>query len=153
MVTTVDAKHLPQWVGKPLEPGDWFKVEQDRINLFADATLDHQFIHVDSEKAAQTPFGTTIAHGFLTMSLLPYFFNQSGIQPADIEMAVNYGLNKARFINPVKVGSRVRPHVTLKEVKDRGNNQYLLTCEVSVEIEGEDKPAMIAETLMLFFVR
>lgn len=132
-------------------PGEWHTVGQDQINQFADATGDHQFIHVDPERAAQTPFGTTVAHGFLTLSLLPFL--QASIPAADpaghrgLAMGVNYGLNKVRFPNPVKVDSRVRARRTLSSVDLVGPNALQLTQSVIVEIEGEAKPACAAEFL------
>ena len=153
MIVEVPASELPEWIGKETEPTPWFEMEQARINAFADATLDHQFIHIDTEKAKQTPFGTTIAHGFLTLSLLPHFLGQTGVMPAGVTMAVNYGLNKVRFLNPVKVGSNIRAHIALADVKERKPGEYLLTKTVTVEIEGEETPAMVAETLMLLFVQ
>ncbi len=138
-------------LGTEETPGEWHTVDQDQINRFADATGDHQFIHVDPERAAQTPFGTTVAHGFLTLSLLPFL--QASIPTADpagyegLAMGVNYGLNKVRFPNPVKVDSRVRARRTLSSVDLVGPNAVQLTQKVIVEIEGETKPACAAEFL------
>ncbi len=138
-------------LGTEETPGEWHTVDQDQINRFADATGDHQFIHVDPERAAQTPFGTTVAHGFLTLSLLPFL--QASIPAADpagyqgLAMGVNYGLNKVRFPNPVKVDSRVRARRTLSAVDLVGPNALQLTQNVIVEIEGETKPACAAEFL------
>ncbi len=138
-------------LGTEETPGEWHTVDQDQINRFADATGDHQFIHVDPERAAQTPFGTTVAHGFLTLSLLPFL--QASIPAADpagyqgLAMGVNYGLNKVRFPNPVKVDSRVRARRTLSSVDLVGPNAVQLTQKVIVEIEGETKPACAAEFL------
>ncbi len=138
-------------LGTEETPGEWHTVDQDQINRFADATGDHQFIHVDPERAAQTPFGTTVAHGFLTLSLLPFL--QASIPAADpagdqgLAMGVNYGLNKVRFPNPVKVDSRVRARRTLSSVDLVGPNAIQLTQNVTIEIEGETKPACAAEFL------
>ena len=133
---------------------DWFQIDQDRINAFADATLDHQFIHVDPEQAKNTPFGTTIAHGYLTLSLLPYL--QASIDgflmPKGMKMAMNYGFDKLRFMAPVKEGKRVRAVATLLDAKEKRDGQWLLTFSFTVEIEGEDKPALIAEWLLMYFV-
>ncbi len=138
-------------LGTEETPGEWHTVDQDQINRFADATGDHQFIHVDPKRAAQTPFGTTVAHGFLTLSLLPFL--QTSIPAADpagyegLAMGVNYGLNKVRFPNPVKVDSRVRARRTLSAVDLVGPNALQLTQNVIVEIDGETKPACAAEFL------
>ena len=149
----VPKEELASYIDTPLKPSDWFAIDQQRINDFADATLDHQFIHVDIEKAAQTPFGTTIAHGYLTLSLLPYLTAQCGIAPQNILMAINYGSDKLRFLQPVTVGSEVRALVRLLEVTEKAPGQVLLKCEVTVEIKGQAKPALIAHTLSLFFVK
>lgn len=132
--------------GDPV-PGEWFEVTQQRIDDFADATLDHQFIHVDPEKAAQTPFGTTIAHGFLTLSLMVHLVTTIPSDLPKLEgvmMGVNYGLNKVRFINPVAVGSRVRATAVVSDVVLKGN-AVDQTRTITVEIEGQDKPALVAE--------
>ena len=145
------AEIFKKGLGTEEAPGEWHTVDQDQINRFADATGDHQFIHVDPERAAQTPFGTTVAHGFLTLSLLPFL--QASIPAADpagyqgLAMGVNYGLNKVRFPNPVKVDSRVRARRTLSSVDLVGPNALQLTQNVIVEIEGETKPACAAEFL------
>jgi len=138
--------------GKPEGTGEWLKVEQSRINTFADATLDHQFIHVDPEKAAQlSPYKVTIAHGYLTLSLIPHL--NAAIPIADpkgyegIVMGVNYGLDKVRFPSPVKVNSRVRAHRELVSAELVNPNTIQLKQKVTVEIEGESKPACVAETL------
>ena len=149
MIGLVPAEKLADYVGKEIGSSEWFEVDQDRINLFADATLDHQFIHVDSEKA--TPlFGSTIAHGFLSLSLLPHLTSQAVLAPENLKMVFNYGLDKVRFINPVNVGSKVRTHSKCLAVDDKGDGRYLMKTEVIMEIEGVDKPAYIAETLSMF---
>ena len=149
MIGLVPAEKLADYVGKEIGSSEWFEVDQDRINLFADATLDHQFIHVDSEKA--TPlFGSTIAHGFLSLSLLPHLTSQAVLAPENLKMVFNYGLDKVRFINPVNVGSKVRTHSKCLSVDDKGDGRYLMKTEVVMEIEGVDKPAYIAETLSMF---
>ncbi len=150
----VEVASLTDYVGKELGASDWFQIDQDRINAFADATLDHQFIHVDPEQAKNTPFGTTIAHGYLTLSLLPYL--QASIDgflmPKGMKMAMNYGFDKLRFMAPVKEGKRVRAVATLLDAKEKRDGQWLLTFSFTVEIEGEDKPALIAEWLLMYFV-
>ena len=139
-------------VGKSDGFGEWIRVDQDRINLFADATLDHQFIHVDPEKSAQlSPYETTIAHGFLTLSLLPHL--TSSISPSDpqayegVVMGVNYGLDKVRFPSPVPVDSRVRAERTLVEADLKDPNTIQTKQLVTIHIDGRDKPACVAEFL------
>ena len=140
-------EQLQSLIGKEPVAGEWFELTQERINAFADATLDHQFIHLDPVRAAQTPFGGTIAHGFLTLSMLVHL---STSMPSDftkldgILMGVNYGLNKVRFINPVPSGSRVRATASTVAVELKGN-AVDQTRAMTVEIEGVDKPALIAE--------
>ena len=132
-------------IGTELGVGDWVEVTQDRIDTFADATGDHQWIHVDAERAKQGPFGTTIAHGYLTLSLIPSLGGGSlGLDGA--RMGINYGLDRVRFITPVKVGSRVRARRKLLDVTE-GEGFVQMKVEVTVEIDGEAKPACVAETL------
>jgi acyl dehydratase len=150
---SVPKEELIQYIDKPLDPSEWVLIDQDRINSFADATLDHQFIHVDEEKAARTPFGGTIAHGYLTMSLISHFLSECGVWPADAAMAINYGSNKVRFLQPVPVGSEVRGLATLKSVTEKAPGQLLLTNEFEVQIKGNDKPALVAEILSLFIMQ
>jgi acyl dehydratase len=134
--------------GSQLGPTDWLEVTQERVNLFADATDDHQWIHVDPERAANGPFGGTIAHGLLTLSLLPHFTHQ--LYTVDnIAMAVNYGYNKVRFITPVRVGSRIRARAEIAKV-DQLDGAVQATVPVTVEIEGSDKPAAVAESIVRF---
>lgn len=132
--------------GAKLGVSDWLTVTQERVNQFADATGDHQWIHVDIERAAQGPFGGTIAHGFLTLSLLSSL-NFQIYRFEGIRMAINYGLNKVRFPNPVRVGSRVRSHCTLAEVTDVDGGVQL-ALQSTVELEGAEKPACAAEQLV-----
>ena len=138
--------------GKDLGASDWIEVDQGRIDRFAETTEDHQFIHVDPERAKATPFGTTIAHGYLTLSLLSKM--AYGVMPGieGSKMGVNYGLNSVRFLAPVKSGSRVRGHFTMKDVTERSAGVVQSTVEVSVEIEGEAKPALAAEWVTLAYV-
>ncbi len=132
---------------------DWVEVSQAMIDTFADATGDHQFIHVDPERAAATPFGGTIAHGFLTLSLMPLLASKTE-QPRieGVRMGVNYGGNKVRFLAPVRSGKRVRGRFKLVEFAEKRPGQWQQTNEFTVEIEGEDKPAMIAEWISQIFV-
>ncbi len=148
----VPVTELSQYVGKELGRSAWLKIDQQRINLFAEATGDFQFIHVDPAKAAQTPFGCTIAHGFLTLSLIPKLIEDILVLPQGLKMVVNYGLDSVRFIQPVKVDSQVRLKVDLAEVSEKKPGQWLLKAIATLEIKGEDKPAYIAESLSLCFV-
>lgn len=134
--------------GTSLGPTEWLEITQDRVNLFADATDDHQWIHVDPEKAAQGPFGGTIAHGLLTLSLLPHFSHQL-YTVGGIAMAINYGYNKVRFINPVKVGARLRARGEISKV-DRLDGAVQAMTTITVEIEGAAKPAAVAESIVRF---
>ncbi|QXH35267.1 MaoC family dehydratase [Pseudomonas muyukensis] len=143
---------LSQYVGKELGRSEWLKIDQQRINLFAEATGDFQFIHVDPVKAAKTPFGTTIAHGFLTLSLIPKLMEDILVLPEGLKMVVNYGLDSVRFIQPVKVDSNVRLKVDLVDATEKKPGQWLLKATATLEIEGEEKPAYIAEPLSLCFV-
>lgn len=139
--------------GETIGSSEWFEVSQERINLFAEATGDYQFIHVDPEKAKLTPFGTTIAHGFLTLSLIPVLRQKSDCpRPDGVKMGVNYGGNKVRFLAPVKSGKRVRAHFKLLELVEKRPGQWQETMETTIEIEGEDKPALIAEWISQFFI-
>ena len=153
MVETIPVSQLPELIGKEYEPTDWLEITQERVNQFADATNDHQFIHVDAEKARQTPLGGTIAHGYLTLSLLSYFGMQSGVMPEGMVMVVNYGSDKVRYLTPVRVGSRVRAHMKIIDVTEKNPGQWLIKTGVSIEIEGVEKPALVAEILGLFFVK
>ena len=148
----VSREELFDSIGKPLETTEWHTVTQDQINQFADCTLDHQFIHVDPEKAKETPFGTTIAHGFLSLSMLAHFGESYGLALENMVMGINYGLNKVRFLTPVKVNSRIRCHAKLVDVVEKSPGQFLITSGVEVEIENEDKPALIAETIAMLVV-
>jgi acyl dehydratase len=137
--------------GKEVGVSDWITIDQARIDAFADATEDHQFIHVDPAAAAQTPFGGTVGHGFLSLSLLSRMGAEAMLLPAGLKMAVNYGLDRVRFLAPVKSGKRVRGRFTLDSVEERAPGQWLLRHNVTVEIEGDDKPALTAVWLGLMF--
>ena len=148
MAGLVPADTLKDYIGKDMGESDWLVVDQDRINQFADATLDHQFIHVDSEKA--TPlFGSTIAHGFLSLSLMAGM-PAPQVAPENMTMAFNYGLDRVRFLTPVNEGSKVRTKAKLLSVDDKGDGRYLVKNEVTMEIEGQEKPAYIAESLTMY---
>ncbi len=140
-------------IGQQLGVSDWVEIPQARITQFADATEDHQFIHVDAEKSKQfTPFGGTIAHGFLTLSLLSRFAETGLPAVPGTKMGMNYGLNKVRFLTPVPCDCKVRGTFTLMSAEEKNPGQLLLSYGVSVEIDGAPKPAMVAEWLMLIFV-
>jgi acyl dehydratase len=139
--------------GTELGPSDWLVIDQARINQFADATNDHQFIHVDPQKAATTPFGTTIAHGFLSLSLISHLVGQIMLKPEGTVMGINYGSDKVRFLQPVKVNSRVRAKARVEKVSARPGGQFLTKSTVTVEIENEERPALIAEILSLYIIK
>jgi len=138
-------------VGEEVGVSAWITVDQERIDAFADATEDRQFIHVDPAAAAATPFGGTIAHGFLSLSLLSRMAADAALLPEGLKMAVNYGFERVRFLAPVKSGKRVRGRFTLDSVQEKAPGQWLMRHTVAVEIEGEDKPALTAEWLGLMF--
>jgi acyl dehydratase len=149
----ITSSDLPTLVGQESEPSAWFEITQDRVNLFADATNDHQFIHVDEARAARTPFGGTIAHGFLTLSLIPFLTAEKTPAIEGLVMGINYGTDKVRFLQPVRVGSRVRAHQKYLEVKEKNPGQWLIKTLVTIEIENQAKPALIAETLAIFVIQ
>lgn len=152
-MSTVSAEELKSYVGQSMGSSEWILVDQSMINTFADATGDHQFIHVDEEKAKLTPFGGTIAHGFLTLSLMPLMMAKANYpRPSGIKMAVNYGMNKVRFLAPVRSGKQVRGHIKLLELDEKRPGQWQQTVELTVEIEGEEKPALMAEWITQYFV-
>lgn len=151
-MTTATRESLPQFVGTDLKTTDWLTVGQQQIDLFAEATRDHQFIHVDPERAAKTPFGSTIAHGFLSLSMLSYFAETFGIAVEGAYMGINYGFDKVRFIAPVKVNSRIRAHARLASCEEKNQGQFMLKFDVTIEIEGEEKPALKAEWLTMQMV-
>ncbi len=138
------------FVGQELGVSSWQMIDQHRIDAFADCTGDHQWIHVDVERAKREgPFGGTIAHGYLTLSMLAPLQQEIGVIPEDAGQAINYGLDKLRFVTPVKAGSRIRMRATLLSVEDRGKGRLLLRTGNTFEIEGEEKPALTAESLAL----
>ena len=147
-VTTLD--DLIARVGIETGLSRWFLIDQARINAFADVTEDHQFIHVDPDAAKATPFGGTIAHGFLTLSMLSAFGQDALPRPVGVAMGVNYGFEKLRFVAPVPAGRRVRGRFLLMEVTKRGPLEVQMRNKVTVEIEGSDKPALVAEWLTLY---
>ena len=152
-MTTITAQEMAGRIGQE-SVSEWVEVTQEMINKFADATGDHQFIRLDPEKAAMTPFGGTIAHGFLTLSLMPLLSSKiiDPVSVAGVKMGVNYGGNKVRFLTPVRSGKRVRGRFKLLEFAEKRPGQWQQTNEFSVEIEGEDKPTLVADWIGLIFV-
>jgi len=136
-------------LGDEVGVSSWVTIDQARIDAFADATDDRQFIHVDPAAAAQSPFGGTIAHGFLSLSLLSPMGIETVLQPEGTRMTVNYGLDRVRFLAPVRAGKRIRGRFTLDSVEEKGPGQILMRHSVTVEIEGEDKPALSAAWIAL----
>lgn len=152
-MATMTPQDMQARVGQQLGTSEWIEITQDRINKFADATDDHQFIHVNEEMAKMTPFGGTIAHGFLTLSMLPHLIAKSDVPtPEGVKMGVNYGGNKVRFLTPVRAGKRIRGVFKLLELEEKRPGQWQQVIELTVEIEGEAKPAMIAEWITQFFI-
>jgi acyl dehydratase len=143
----LNRENLKESIGADLGTTEWVLIDQERINAFAVCTLDQQFIHVDPVHAAKTPFGGTIAHGFLTLSLLSHFAETAGCGFEDMVMGINYGFDKVRFLAPVKVNSRVRGRALLLDVTEKKPGQFLIKQQVTIEIEGEPTPALIAEWL------
>ena len=152
MTRYVNTVELPQLVGTDLGELDWIEIRQERVNEFADATNDHQFIHVDLEKAKTSPFGGTIAHGFLTLSLLTYLLTEQLVVPENTSITLNYGSDKVRFLKPVGVGQRIRAKQQLLEATEKKPGQWLFKMNVTVEIEGEVTPALVAEILFMHIV-
>ncbi len=152
MVAVMTPDQLRAAVGSDLGPSDWILIDQARVDQFADVTEDHQFIHVDPEAAAKTPLGGAVAHGFLTLSLLSRLTPPEPPMLEGVVMALNYGFDKVRFLTPVRVGKRVRARTTLLDVTEKGPGRYLLRNEVTVEIEGETNPALVAEWLHMQFL-
>ncbi|RDG34825.1 MaoC family dehydratase [Streptomyces corynorhini] len=147
--TFTSAAELLAGAGEQLGPSDWLEIDQKRIDLFAEATGDHQWIHVDPERAAAGPFGTTIAHGYLTLSLLPVLLPEV-LRVENARMAVNYGMNRVRFPSTVPVGSRLRASAVLKEAVEAGDSVQV-TALVTVEREGGEKPACVAESVSRYY--
>ena len=149
-VATID--EIKAKVGEEVGISDWILIDQARIDRFAGVTEDHQFIHVDPEAAAKTPFGGTVAHGFLTLSLLSRMAADVMLRPEQIRMGVNYGFEKVRFMAPVRSGKKVRGRFRLDRFEEKKPGQYQFVHQVTVEIEGEDKPALIADWIGLIFI-
>jgi acyl dehydratase len=149
MTTRLTLEELEASTDRDLGTSDWETIDQKQIDLFAEATHDHQWIHVDPEMAAQGPFGTTVAHGYLTLSMLPYFVSQV-LNVTDVRMGINYGTEKIRFTAPVPVGSQVRLKATLRDSERRGEG-VLYRLGIEVEIRDAEKPALVGEVLYLVF--
>jgi acyl dehydratase len=143
-------ENITEFIGQEIGVSDWITIDQARINAFADATLDHQWIHVDEEKAAKSPLGSTIAHGYLTLSLLSKMLEEVGVVPSGVGHVLNYGADKLRFTSFVKVNSRIRTRVKLLSVTPKQGGSLLKTVN-TVEIEGAERPALVAEILSLVF--
>ncbi len=141
----INKENIHQYIGKSLEPSNWHDITQQQINQFADCTLDHQFIHVNPEAAKETPFGSTIAHGFLTLSMLSHFSESFAIKIKGSYMNINAGFDKIRFIQPVKVSSRIRALSKVANIEEVKTGQFLLQMDITVEIENEEKPALVAK--------
>lgn len=143
---------LEEYIGKEIGLSDWMTITQERINAFAECTEDRQWIHIDPKKAKSGPYGTTIAHGFLILSLLVHLSSHIKLFQKGIRMVTNIGLNKVRFLRPVPVGSRIRNRTVLKEASKKSNEKIFITLKSTAEIKGKEKPAMIAEVLAMLIV-
>ena len=152
MAGTVTRQELERQIGEPLGVSEWFLIDQARVNDFADVTLDHQFLHVDPERARTTPFGGTIAHGFLTLSMIVHLCLSFIPKLTDTKLVVNYGFDKVRFSAPVRVGKRIRARAKLSGVEERKPGNVIVKVDVTIEIENEDKPALVAEWLSMHVV-
>ena len=152
MVTTINAKNVGDYIGKETGVSSWITITQQQIDQFAESTLDQQFIHVDPIKAKETIFGATIAHGFLSLSLLSAFSYESALSLEKTVMGLNYGFEKVRFLQAVKVNSRVRGRMVLSDVTEKNPGQFLFNWQVTVEIENEEKPALIAQWLTMTII-
>lgn len=151
MIEVLPLAKIKEKIGTELGVSDWFTVTQDQMNRFADLTGDHQWIHVDVERSAQGPFGRTIVSGYMTASLIPMFGSEVGVFPEGTTMAINYGMNRLRLLNPVLEGSRIRGRIALTDVVEKPGGRILITNTNTIEIEGQEKPACVAEVLTLFF--
>ena len=153
MPTSITTDQLENYIGHQSEPTSWHQVTQAQINQFADCTLDHQFIHVDQEKAQASPFGSTIAHGFLSLSMLSHFAESYSLIIDGFYMGLNAGFDKVRFLQPVKVNSRIRAHAKTLSIEETKPNQYRINTEVTIEIEDCEKPALVAQWISVQMVK
>ncbi len=151
MPNVISTVELAGLAGQDLPPSEWMEITQDRVNQFADATNDHQFIHIDETRAAETPFGGTIAHGFLSLSLITYLIAETMPVPENSAMTINYGSDKVRYLTPVLVGKRIRALQKVIDVGEKQPGRWLVKTAVTLEIEGEETPAVIAEILFMHF--
>ena len=145
-------RKLKAFLGKEIGTSEWSSITQERIDAFAGCTEDRQWIHVDRERASQGPLGSTVAQGFLLLSLLPHFLQTNELFQMKFKMVLNYGLDRVRFINPVRPGDRIRNRAVLREIKRKGFRRVLIKIENTMEVEGRDEPAMVAELLAYFFL-
>jgi acyl dehydratase len=153
MPIIIKKDEIANYINHQAEPTPWHQITQQQINQFADCTLDHQFIHVDEEKAKDTPFGSTIAHGFLTLSMLSHFAESFSVIIEGFYMGINAGFDKVRFLQPVKVNSKIRAHAKTLSIEEKKPGQYRVCTEVTVEIEGCETPALIAEWVSVQMVK
>ncbi len=151
MPNVISTTELSGLAGQDLSPSEWMEISQERVSQFADATNDHQFIHIDEERAKATPFGGTIAHGFLSLSLVTYLTSEAIPVPEGTVMTINYGSDKVRYLTPVRVGKRIRALQKVVEVGEKQPGRWLVKTAVTIEIEGEEAPALIAEILFMHF--
>ena len=151
MPNAISTVELAGLAGQDMPPSEWLEIDQDRVHEFADATTDHQFIHIDEARASQTPFGGTIAHGFLSLSLITYLISETMPVPENAAMTINYGSDKVRYLTPVRVGKRIRALQKIIDVGEKRPGQWLIKTAVTIEIEGEETPAVIAEILFMHF--
>ncbi|WP_439815856.1 MaoC family dehydratase [Zavarzinia sp. CC-PAN008] len=149
---TMTLDEVKSYQGKEIGTSDWFLIDQNRINAFADITEDHMFLHVNPEMAAKTPFGSTIAHGLLTLSMMPVMAYQAVPGVSGTKMGVNYGYNRVRFMAPVKVNKRIRGKFTVKSIAESEGGKVQIAHECAIEIEGEDKPALLAEWVTMVWI-
>ncbi len=149
MPNSISTVELAGLAGQEMPPSEWLEISQDRVNEFADATNDHQFIHIDEGRASQTPFGGTIAHGFLSLSLITYLIAETMPVPENSAMTINYGSDKVRYIAPVRVGRRIRATQKVLDVTEKAPGRWLVKTAVTIEIDGEETPAVIAEILFM----
>lgn len=152
MAVVIPKGCLPDYIGYVCEPTPWHTITQEQVNAFADTTLDHQFIHVNKERAAQTPFGGTIAHGFLTLSMLAHFAETFSVVVEGFSMGMNYGFDKIRFLAPVRVGKAIRAQARIADITEKRPGRYLIHYDVSIDIQDEDKPALIAQWFAMIVV-
>ncbi len=153
MPTVINRNEITNYIGHQAAPTEWHQINQQQINLFADCTLDHQFIHVDEQKAKATPFGSTIAHGFLSLSMLSHFAEEFSVIIDGFYMGLNAGFDKVRFLQPVTVNSRIRAHAKTLSIEEKKPGQFRISTEVTIEIEGCDTPALVAEWISVQMVK